>query len=660
MPNVIQGNPENYSPGSRDGKKESGKKKMHAANFDYDYPIDQNLKPGTEFHRQLKERIMRRARDSYRVISSKHSDWETIDKSLKAYVPPENNDDEEESMPKIVIPQTYATMETLLTYMFSAFIQSPIFKYEGTGPEDVLGAMLMTKLIDQQCIHSGVGLNIHTQFRDSFAYGFGAVTPQWTRKYGRKTEKEDIGTLDMFNQTITVDESRRKTSDRKLLYEGNKLENIDPYRYLPDPNMPIHEVQEAEFSGWVERTNYMNLMNRDRDNEDFVFNAKYLKFIEGTTSLLNGNPNEGNRRSTENNSLSTTSPVDVIWTYIDIIPKDWELSRQEYPETWLFGVAGDEVIVAAQPLNLDHGMKPVAVAAPDYDGYTSTPISKLEMVQDLQEMIDFLYSSHIQNVKKAINDMFVIDPKLVNYHDVADPKPGKLIRMRRAAWGRGDVDKAIKQFPVTDVTQGHVADAGYLADIMDKVSSANENLKGQLPARSSRISASEAQQVRSSGLSRLERVARIISMQSMLPIAKMFAAHTQQFMQDDTYLKVTGEWEETLKSDFGMEAERGRLNVSPMDMIVNYDVIPHDGTIPGSSDKQSLHELIQTIIQNENVASQFDLFRMVKHMARESGVKNVDDFVKRARQQTPTVKSNEDIQKEVDKGNLIPAQNGAQ
>lgn len=46
----------------------------------------------------------------------------------------------------------------------------------------------------------------------------------------------------------------------QLTFEGNALENIDPYLYLPDPSAPIHEPQKGSFVGWVTPSNYMNLL----------------------------------------------------------------------------------------------------------------------------------------------------------------------------------------------------------------------------------------------------------------------------------------------------------------------------------------------------------------------------------------------------------------
>lgn len=661
MPNILD--PQGVSsPSKRDAEA------LSQVSYDYDYPIEKNLRPLQEDHRELVSKVMLRARESMNVMSRRHTDWREIDKVLRVYVPPERKkrkkgDDDESDAPRIIMPETHATLETLLTYMVAAFLQDPIIRYQGQGPEDVFGAKLMQVVVDHQAKRNGLGLNLHTMFRDNFAYGIGPVSPVWHREFGKKTVRHEFGVLDEVMGMIFPTRKERRTSEYRMLYEGNILKNIDPYRFLPDPNVSAHEVQEGEFVGWIERTNLMQLLKRDQDSNDFVFNGKYLKHIDGRTNLFTqGERTPSNARGRESDYVTSNSPVDVVWMYVDIIPNDWGLGREEYPETWLFGVAGDSILIAAQPLNLDHGQKPVAVACTEFDGYSPNPISRLGIINDAQNLVDFLYTSHMQNVKKAINDMFIIDPSIVNIYDVANPKPGKLIRTRRAAWGRGQLDQAIKQFDVRDVTHGHIADANMLASMMQRVTASDKQMQGQMEGRTTRVSATEAQGIRGGSLSRLEKAARMISMQAMMPIGRMFASHIQQLMEEETYVNVVGEMEKELIAEFpnrAHEIENHRLRVNPLDMVVDYDIVPHDGTIPGGEDVTTWTQLFQTISASPELLQQFDTVKIFKHIARELGAKNVSDF-ERMPTQPPQVQSDEETMREVERGNLIPMENGAQ
>lgn len=646
-----------------------------AQNYQYDYPIEHNLKPGTPKHNELVSKVMVRARQSMNVMSRRHGHWNEIDKVLRVYVPPDRKPSKErmssqeksgvediydEGVPRIVMPETYATLETLLTYMTSAFFQDPIFTYNGQGPEDVLGAQLMTMVIDSQVKRNGIGLNLHTMFRDNFAYGIGPVSPVWKREFGTKTVRREFGFMDELLGRVFRTRQQRERTAYQLLYEGNDLINIDPYRFLPDPNVSAHEIQDGEFVGWIERTNIMSVLKRDTDDGDFLFNGRYLKHIDGLSKLFSDSTNRAQERmkarGRHDEQISTNRPVDIVWMYVDLIPREWELSESEDPETWLLGVGGDSILVAAQPLNLDHGQKPAAVACTEYDGYSPNPISRLGIVYDAQNLIDFLYTSHIQNVKKSINDMFIVDPSLVNIYDVANPKPGKLIRTRRAAWGRGQLDQAIKQFDVRDVTAGHVADANFLAGIMQRVTGSEKQMQGSLESRTTRVSASEAIGVRGGALSRLERIAQLISIQAMVPIGRMFASHVQQLMEEETYVKVVGEMEQRLMSDHPgqVDIQKNRLRVNPMDMIVDYDVSIHDGTIPGAENVQTWTELFQTISQSEELVREFDVVKIFKHIARQLGAKDVEGFERAAMAARPQVANDENVMRDVERGNLVP------
>lgn len=628
------------------------------ANYTYDYPNNLDLKPGSALHSRIKNEVYTRAQESYRKISAKHNSWREIDRTLRAYVdtrtsekPDNKTNKETEKRRKIVIPMSYATLDTLLTYMTTALLQPPYFKYRGVGPEDVSGAILMQHIIEVHCRRNRVGLALHTQLRDAFAYGIGIVSPVWHKEYGKRMEMQDSGFVSTLTNAFRTLFQEPGESDYQLLYEGNALINIDPYRYLPDPNVSASDIQDAEYAGWIDRTNLMTLLRNEAQQPEVFFNGKYLKHYQNCYTNITTDTNTGREMNARerDNASTLTKPVDIIKMYIDLIPKDWGLGTSEVPEKWFFALAGDNVVVEARPHGLIHGKIPLAVAAPDYDGYSVAPASRLEILSDLQDVVDFLYTSRIENIRKSINDMVVVDPFLVNVHDLDTPEPGKIIRMRRQAWGQGKVNDAIKQLDVRDSTAGHLQDTTYLQGIMQQISGASDSLKGMIQTRGSRVSATEARDSRVSGLSRLEKSARIIGLQSMQSIAHMFASHVQQLMSQSDFIQVTGDLSKMLEEDFGLKAKRDRIKVSPRDIIVNFDIEEMDGSIPGSEDVGTLTELFQIINQNPNTAMQFDLVRMVRHIGRQAGVKNIEDFAVQ-------VMSDEEVLRQEEAGTLTPLQ----
>lgn len=630
---------------------------LRSLSFDYDYPEGLDLRPGYEFHDALVDEILMRARDSSREVSQRYSDWKEVDRNLKAYYyRPKRVTESTQQMSfdeRIVMPVSMAILETILTYMTAAFMQNPVFTYEGESPEDILGGMLLTQVVQKHVRRNSVGLNFHTAWRDAFSYGMGVVAPKWKRKYGRKIERAEVGLFDTLMERFFVQGEERRQSEYKILFEGNALDNIDPLMVLPDPTVSGHEPQEGEFFGWFDTMNIMQILREEDGPEPQFFNGRYFLEVSGKSSLMRSNAHRRSEDPTRN-WTSTTTPVDLIWMYIDLIPSQWGLGDSDTPEKWTFCLGGDKVLLAAEPVRLAHNEFPVAVAAPGFDGYSMTPTSRLMDVSELQHVVDFLYTSHIANVKRVINDNLVVDPSLINIHDVNDSRPGKIIRLRRRAWGQAGIDAGIKQLQVQDVTQGHVADADYLMNLARQVTGATDNLQGLPSQRTTRISASESRDLRASSLSRMERPARIISMQMMLPIARQFASNTQQFMTEDLFIKTVGDMAEKMAEDFGIDVSAGRHKVTPMDLVVDYDVEPHDGTIPGQENVEAWTDLFQVLVQDEELRQEFDVPKIFKHIARQMGAKNVDQFVERQLPNAPEVMPDEQIQQAVQQGDAIP------
>lgn len=648
MPHVVYGNPSSQRPGI-------GKVK-----YDYDYPGDRDLMPRDELHDSLVESVMERAIASHTAISSRFDSWREIDRLLTGYIPVD--DDEKRAKEKdprkpvsIVFPYSYAVQDTLLTYLTLNYIKEPIFKYSGVSPEDTIGTAMMEKVIQRHCKKSKVGLSLHTMFRDSITYGIGPVAPGWTVRRGTRKVKRSSGRLGNLGRLVgrqpVIEED-----NNAILYEGNDLYNIDPYNILPDTNVSIHRIQDGEHFGWVEETSITELLNRERDQEEY-FNCRYLRHLVHTDAGLTSSMSErASQQSVSEEAVqNVTSPIEVVHMYLNIIPEDWEVGDGEYPEKWLISVAAGEIVIRAQPLDLNHGMYPVAVAAPDYDGYGVSPMSKLENLYGLQEILNWLFNSHVANVRKAINDMFVVDPYLINLNDLRDPEAGKLIRMRRPVWGRG-VKDAVMQLGVNDVTRQNVGDSSWIINWMNNIVGTDESMMGALRSGGpERLTASEFEGTRSSSMSRLSHLGRIVDMQALQDIGYFFASHAQQLMTQESWADITGRSEQVLRAIYG---NREKMKINPEDILVDYDVDIETGS-SGGGGSDAWTNLFKIVAEHPELQQELDVTRIFKHVANEAGADNVESFVRQQQQpQQAGIMGDEQIQEEVRKGNLRPAQQG--
>ena len=648
MPAMVSGAGESGDIGALIGNRD----------FKYDYPYELDLRPGSAKHQNLLSHVMRYARESARIISRRHAAWHDIDDKLTAYV--RVTDEERRVKTKntnkpisIVFPYSYAILETLVSYMIAAFLPEPIFRYEGTGPEDVVGATLLEKIITLHCNHNRVGLNLHTMFRDAGAYGIGVVTPQWAVKTGRRTRRRPSasGTFERYAENV-------------VLFEGNALSNIDPYRYLPDPNVPIHDVQRGEYVGWLDTSNYVDLLSQEQQ-EDGLFNVQYLQSIRNRPSTIFGGSYSQGTRNPRNDSRALTqgdvgAPIDLLYLYIKLIPEAWGVGSSTRPEKWLFTIANDSVLLGAQNIDLDHNMFPVAICAPDFDGYSPIAYSRLEQLQGMQVIIDWLFNSHVANVRKSLNDVLIVDPFLINMKDLEDPGPGGFVRLRQPAWGKNSLDQAVKQLAVTDITASNMRDVALVVQYMQQIGGTDNTLMGSLRRGGpERLTTAEYRGTARGQISRLERIAKVIGLQALQDIGYMFAAHAQQFMSEDVYIKASGSWDAELSRVMGVE--QGRVRVSPIDLLVDYDVIPRDGSIPGGNYSNTWPKLFEVISSNPELMQQIDIMRVFEYIAESEGAKNVDRF-RRQQPQQLQVAPDQAVQQQVQQGNLVPigGANGSQ
>ena len=101
MPYVVTGEPTNPSAYDYSRMK-----------FDYDYPNGLDLKPGSDFHKKIRNRVWQRARESRDEMAKRFESWRNIDRTLTTYIPlktaEEDLQDDDPTKPvSIVFPYSY-------------------------------------------------------------------------------------------------------------------------------------------------------------------------------------------------------------------------------------------------------------------------------------------------------------------------------------------------------------------------------------------------------------------------------------------------------------------------------------------------------------------------------------------------------------------------
>lgn len=643
--------------------------------YEYAYPknsegTELDLRPSSELCKKIIREVAVRAQSANSEIQRRSDIWTELERCLRVYIPA----DAEERKTKredprrpvsVVVPMSIALRDTLLTYIMSVLGADPIYRYTGVGPEDMVGAVKLERIVNLQATHAKHLLAHRVQWCDALTYGFGVLAPIWEPKRGRVHRMMPQTSYDA--QGIPVITGSRREAVTGITWEGHYLQSIHPRNCLFDPNVCEYELQRAEFAGYLVRDNYVGVLGWEQRSEGRVFNAKYLRHMHGKSCLMGAakdllEPFESSGGGQWNTypSDDQTRPIDLCHMYVNLIPREWELGTSEYPEKWYFCIAGDSLVIVAEPLGRQHDMFPLTVCAPDYDGHIPLSISRMEVTYPMQSVLNFLINQHILEQRKSVGGTTIIDQSILNLTDLEQPGPRRIVRLRRPIWGHGKLSDAIYTVPDTNVTSANISDSLYMMNVMERVSGASSTMQGIVrQGGSERLTATEARGAQTGAMGRAQALARIIGMQAIQDCAYLLGAQTQQFMTEDAQIRILGRQSEILAQEYGNAAY---ATVRPDEIDIDYDVIASDGVSQAVDDLAPLSEFVKTLIATPQgqqvVATAFDTKRVLLHFLRLAGLRDIDEFQAPAVPAQMQVMPDEQAMQQAQAGNLIPVGGG--
>ena len=86
---------------------------LFVRDYQYDYPEGLNLRPGSDLHQRVVDRVMQRVNDSRKVMENRYTDWDKLDQSLTSYIPSDLEEknvkaNDERKPTSIVVPVSFA------------------------------------------------------------------------------------------------------------------------------------------------------------------------------------------------------------------------------------------------------------------------------------------------------------------------------------------------------------------------------------------------------------------------------------------------------------------------------------------------------------------------------------------------------------------------
>lgn len=568
----------------------------------------------------------RLARDELR--KKREEAWKNSEDTYTAYMPEADYDRVRKDGRKsgqvdyttISIPYSYAMLLTAHTYYTSVFLaRDPIFQLKGRHGESQDAETAMESLLDYQ-LNAGGGMPaLFIWLMDVGKYSHGVLGHYWDREefsLTRQVQRPKTfmglalpGTMESVSETTT-----------EVGFEGNRLYNIRPADFMSDPRVPLYRFQEGEFCIVYDKVGWVKIASRAAAGK--YFNISRLKKGSGFSTEDRGSVGNDTNLPAEDLSFyahesDTPSTVDLHEFHWDLIPSELKLGTSNRPEKWVFTIGNNEVVLSAQPLGLTHNQYPFDVIPFEVEGYNVFNRSMLEVLDPLNKTMEWLFNSHFYNVRAALNNMFLVDPSKVNTRDLEEPGPGKLIRLKPAAYGQ-DVRTLMQQFSVQDITRSNLSDSDVVAALAQRITGVSDNVMGQVNT-GGRKTATEVRSSTTFGVNRLKTNCEWFSSVGFSPLASKLYMSSQQLFTGERKFRIIGD-----QAMFGQTY----MNVNQQQIAGMYDFVPVDGTMPVDRFAQVnlWQQLMASMARVPGALEQYDISKIFAFVAQLGGLKNISRF----------------------------------
>lgn len=559
----------------------------------------------TQFHSDLLDKCKTLVKTSRDKMSEFYEVWDERQRVYDSERLPDKQDKKSQKHGepvKMVIPITYAQVNTFIAFCMMLFKQRPKFyeldpqSFDDHNIQSTCEQLLSKDLADNKFM--GV---LYQFLLDIGKFGLGVIKHGWETKVDFITEIEEVPGRTVFGVPVTKGKqiaSRRQITRR----EGNKIMSVSPYRFFPDTRLPLTRLQEGEFC--ASEDEYGRHALRAMEASGDVAGIKHVKNFSQTDI-----DTRSSSRFTHiklDSSAKGSGMVCVTEVQVKLIPSEYELSDgtklgdEDYPITYVVWYANDQRVIKCEPMNYLHGEFTFDAAQFTPDMHKLINKSLAEVIDKLQSTSDWFINARIAAVTRTIDNQLVIDPSGIDVETVENRS--RVILMKPGA-SRTGVEKYLQQLNVVDSTTGHMNDVRALGDMINVVTGVNDNAMGQY--HTGRRSASESRVVTQGAASRLVTICSLIWEGALAPLGMKLLTNLRQGMTEEFFTAVVG----TQAQGMSSTELYPMFKATPEQLARQTDLFVFDGTLP--SEKmflaQTLQELLGLLLQNPMASLQFDI-----------------------------------------------------
>lgn len=464
--------------------------------------------------------------------------WLTYYKAYRSYVAPRKPG---EWKSRAWMPISFYVIETILPRLAA---QLPSAVVNPVGPEDVGPAKTMEEVLHWAEDKSELFIEQVKAVKSSLMYGTGILKINYKEKKGYNIIEEPVmqestaeiatGQTDVdgnpIMQTVptglkpVIDEvtgmpKTQQVRQEYYTYQGPVAESVDIDDFFPDPI--ASDVEDARY--------VIHRVYRDRDHLEKMFAAgEYKKPPEDAWETF----------VTEFASMKRRGEVGLSG---DSVP---ERERDLFPllELWtdrfcvtILGERGDGILLRAIRNPYGHGEKPFVKIVDHIIPNEFWGTGELEPLEGIQDAINAIWNSRIDNVKIALNKMFaVVMDYMIDPNDLV-VRPGGVIRMREGL----PLNQVFQDIDLGEVTGSAFNEVQELEREAEKASGVSPYQTGQDSPAYNRTATGVAL-ISEQGNTRFSFKVTLAEHTGYKRLMRQYASILQQFTPDDLIIKLKG------------------------------------------------------------------------------------------------------------------------
>ena len=576
-----------------------------------DRALAAKLRKDKAYHDKLVKLVKEYAELGFRHTEYWAPEWDAAHDMLMCYAPLAKKDYEnlEKGHPKrFVLPMTATQVTTMTTYIAQVLYgDSTPNKVEPRGPEDEIPAEHVNTLLRWNAEQQPTFLLGNMFVQDVLTYNRGIFYNSWTpiqRPESYELEVEIPDETDEAGQPVKYLSQRRRL---KTVGGFCKMELVSPYDWVADPSLPLWRAQQGRFMGHRSKIPYPELVRRSKlstDHPAYVRpeaiemlrqkrrpDSNLPPSLTGHGSTTGTRPDQAMSRSfyerqritgpqtAETANRADPGTIECLEIWVKLVPDDVGIHDGTDMTVFQFLIANGDVLLSVVESTYDHGMFPYTYAEGRPCAHYQFGPSWAFMLKGLQDHVDYLKNRHQEALQRTVGNVFVANPHYVDLEDFLNPdKEGLLIPLKPTAVGQ-KINDVIQQIPIKDLTENFTGEMQGFVQYSESVTGANNYMQGVTDPGGTATEFAGTQQM---AAGRMSSVARLISVQAVVPQTRQFVSMYQQFLEDVQKVRYVADPFSSPTQLLGVPV----LEISRDTIQGEFDFVPSDGSLPTGDAKK--------------------------------------------------------------------------